>query len=411
MTETSFMARFGARLVTNGYAILPIGPGTKKPGQFKRGAWVDYPEWNRHAERPTTEVEIATWSAWPDCGIGIVGGAVAAVDIDIVEDAELALQIERLARDKLGDTPALRIGKAPKRMLIYRTAEPFRGIKHHPLEVLCLGQQFLAYATHPDTGAPYAWPEEGLADLDITDLPEITAEAAAAFLDEAYTLLPEALQQRGLAAVSTAAEHLRSYSQIGTLPAIRAALAWLPNAELDYDSWMRVGMAMKGALGEAGADVFAGWSAQAAKDVPAITAKAWASFKPDRIGAGTIYHLAMERGWQPDSDLRLDGSLACDGAHPAAGLLSRLGIQPDQGGDTPASPAFTLVMPDGLVGDLTEYMLSTARRPQPLLSLGASLCAIGALMGRQYRTESNLRSNLYVVGIADSGSGKNHARE
>jgi hypothetical protein len=56
-------------------------------------------------------------------------------------------------------------------------------------------------------------------------------------------------------------------------------------------------------------------------------------------------------------------------------------------------------------------MLNTARRPQPLLSLGASLCAIGALMGRQYRTESNLRSNLYVVGIADSGSGKNHARE
>jgi hypothetical protein len=43
--------------------------------------------------------------------------------------------------------------------------------------------------------------------------------------------------------------------------------------------------------------------------------------------------------------------------------------------------------------------------------LGASLCAIGALMGRNYRTESNLRSNLYVVGIADSGSGKNHARE
>jgi len=76
----------------------------------------------------------------------------------------------------------------------------------------------------------------------------------------------------------------------------------------------------------------------------------------------------------------------------------------------PAAP-FDLVIPDGLVGDLTRYMIATARRPQPLLSLGASLCAIGALMGRLYRTESNLRSNLYVVGIADSGSGKNHARE
>lgn len=411
MADLSYMARFGARLVTNGYAILPIGPGTKKPGQFKRGAWADYPEWNRHAERATTEVEIATWSAWPDCGIGIVGGAVAAVDIDIVDSPDLALQIEHLARDRLGDTQALRIGKAPKRMLIYRTAEPFRGIKRHPLEVLCLGQQFLAYATHPDTGAPYAWPDEGLADLDISDLPEITADAAAAFLDEAYALLPEALRQRGLAASTSSAEHLRSHSQIGTVPAIISALEWLPNDELDYDSWMRIGMALKGALGDAGADLFAEWSAQAAKDVPAMTAKAWASFKPDRIGAGTIYHLAMERGWQPDIDLRLDGSVDPEGAHPAAGLLSRLGVQSDQGGDTPASPPFTLVMPDGLVGDLTDYMLATARRPQPLLSLGASLCAIGALMGRQYRTTSNLRSNLYVVGIADSGSGKNHARE
>ena len=411
MANTSYMARFGARLVTNGYGILPIGPGTKKPGQFKRGTWADYPEWNRHTERPTTEVEVTTWSAWPECGIGLVGGMVAAVDIDVVEDAELALQIEQLARERLGDTPALRIGKAPKRMLIYRTAIPFRGIKRHPLEVLCLGQQFVAYANHPDTGAPYAWPEEGLADLDITELPEITAEIARAFLDEAYALLPEQLRQRGLATGSPATEHLQAHSQMGTLPAIEAALKWLPNAELDYDSWVRIGMALKGALGDAGGDIFAGWSAQAAKAVPAATAKAWASFKPDRIGAGTIYHLAMERGWQPGSDLRLDGATVSDGEHPAAGLLSRLGEQSEDDEEPTATSPFTLAMPDGLVGDLTDYMLSTARRPQPLLSLGASLCAIGALMGRQYRTESNLRSNLYVVGIADSGSGKNHARE
>ena len=410
MTQTSFMARFGERLITNGYAILPIGPGTKKPGRYQRGVWVDYPEWNRHAERGTTEVEVTTWASWPDCGVGIVGGSVAAVDIDIKEDAELALRIEQLARERLGDTPALRIGRAPKRMLVYRTATPFRGIKRHPLEVLCLGQQFVAYANHPDTGAPYAWPEEGLADIDITGLPEITAEAASAFLEEAYALLPESLRQRGLAGQAVEAEHLRSHSQIGTLPAIEAALAWLPNAELDYDSWMRVGMALKGALGDMGVDLFADWSAQAAKDVPTTTLRAWESFKPDRIGAGTIYHLAMERGWQPEADLRLDGSLAEGEDHPAADLLARL----DAPSATEAkldTSAFSLTLPDGLVGDLTGYMLATARRPQPLLSLGASLCAIGALMGRNYRTESNLRSNLYVVGIADSGSGKNHARE
>ena len=411
MQNSSHMARYGARLVTNGYAILPIAPGTKKPGRFQRGTWVDYPEWNRHAARPTTEVEVATWSSWPDCGVGLVGGAVAAIDIDIAEDAELALKIEKLARDRLGDTPALRIGRAPKRLLVYRTAEPFRGIKRHPLEVLCLGQQFLAYATHPDTGEPYAWPEEGLADLDISDLPAITADEALGFLEAAQAMLPESLRQRGFAVTPAAHPHLTGHSQTGTLLAIQAALEWLPNAELDYDSWMRIGMALKGALGDAGQDVFAQWSAQAAKDVPATTLKAWTSFKPDRIGAGSIYHLALERGWKPDASLRLDGSMDCAEAHPAAGLLSQLGGTSKPSKETHDHAAYTLHMPDGLVGDLTAYMLSTARRPQPLLSLGASLCAIGALMGRNYRTESNLRSNLYIVGIADSGSGKNHARE
>jgi hypothetical protein len=417
MSETSFMARFGARLVANGYAILPIIPGTKKPGQLKRGAWADYPEWNRHADRPTTDVEVATWSSWPECGIGIVGGAVAAVDIDITEDAELALQIERLARDRLGETPALRIGKAPKRMLVYRASESFRGIKRHPLEVLCLGQQFVAYANHPDTGLPYAWPEEGLADIDINDLPEITAEAAAAFLEEAYALLPETLRQRGIAAGSSAAEHLRSHSQIGTAPAIQAALEWLPNAELDYDSWMRIGMALKGSLGEAGADLFADWSAQAAKDMPSTTAKAWASFKPDRIGAGTIYHLAMERGWQPEPDLRLDGSMPEGGGHPAAGLLSRLGEAPgsedremeEQAVSVPPPPPLSQL--DGALAMMIEHILASAIRPQPWLAVGASLTALGTLMGRKVRTDSDLRSNLYVIGLAESGGGKDHARK
>ena len=162
----SFMARFGPGLVANGYPVLPIMPGTKKPGRHRNGAWGDYPDWTRHAERPTTEHELALWSAWPDAGVGIVCGPVAALDIDIA-DPELALAIEQLARQRLGDTPALRIGRAPKRLLVYRAAEPFSGIRRAPLEMLCLGQQFVAHAIHPDTGRPYDWPEETLGNIDI----------------------------------------------------------------------------------------------------------------------------------------------------------------------------------------------------------------------------------------------------
>ena len=52
--------------------------------------------------------------------------------------------------------------QAPKRLLVYRAATAFRGRKRHPLEVLARGQQFVAYAIHPVTGQPYAWPEDGL---------------------------------------------------------------------------------------------------------------------------------------------------------------------------------------------------------------------------------------------------------
>ena len=61
MTASSFMAQLGARLVDAGFPILPIQPGTKKPGVFRRGAWRDYPAWSRHGQRDTTEHEIDVW--------------------------------------------------------------------------------------------------------------------------------------------------------------------------------------------------------------------------------------------------------------------------------------------------------------------------------------------------------------
>jgi Bifunctional DNA primase/polymerase, N-terminal len=115
----NYMARLGARLVDNGYPVLPIMPGTKKPGLFKGGAWRDYPGWTRHGSRPTSEHELVVWSGWPDAGIGMACGTVVGIDIDI-EDARLACDVEQLAGERLGDTPALRIGRAPKRMLVYR---------------------------------------------------------------------------------------------------------------------------------------------------------------------------------------------------------------------------------------------------------------------------------------------------
>ena len=131
MTQPTAMATHGARLVDNGYAVIPIMPGSKVPGRFTQGQWTPYPDWSRHCERATADTEVEIWQHWPDCGVGIACGNVVALDIDIL-DPELAIVLADLAREMLGDTNCVRIGQAPKRLLVYRAATPFAGRKRHP---------------------------------------------------------------------------------------------------------------------------------------------------------------------------------------------------------------------------------------------------------------------------------------
>jgi len=416
-TSISFMARYGEALIDAGYRILPIQPGTKKPGMMRNGQWLDYPQWSRHGLRDTSSYELDVWMQWPEAAIGIATGQVVAVDIDIAEET-IAQRMQALAFEHLGPTTAIRIGKAPKRLLLYRANEPFAGFKRHPIEVLALGQQFVAYGIHPDTAAPYSWPVDELTDLPLHALPQVTEGKLRSFLDDAFSQLPQHLKPNslsaGLDALRPDTGAVSTQSLRGTVQAISSALLHLPNADLDYDSWVRVGLAMKGALGQEGACMFMAWSAQSQKHDEQTTQTTWESLKPERIGAGTIYKLARDRGWQPPETLLLYGE--DQAAHPARTLLDRITSEPsfvrdDVPGLPPAKP-----LPQGwdqvggVLGQMMALMTKTAKRPQPVLALGASLCALGAIMGRKYKTKTNARSNLYIVGIAESGAGKNHSR-
>jgi len=321
MTTPNYMAQLGATLVDRGFPILPIQPRSKKPGMYRQGAWHDYPKWSRHCERATTENEVDIWGDWPESGIGIAAGRVIGIDIDVL-DAGVSAQIEGLAKRLLGDTPAVRIGRAPKRLLVYRAAQPFAGFKYPPIEVLGLGQQFIAYGIHPDTGQAYDWPVESLADLNVSDLPAITEAQAREFAQEAYLLIPANLRPKSLSVGRQAVgECAHLPEQRGTFAAVEDALGYIVNADLDYDSWVRIGMAIKGALGDAGWPLFERWSASSQKFEPKTTAQAWRSFAPQRIGAGTLYKLALDNGWHPAADLQLNGEIVSEGVHPAQGLI------------------------------------------------------------------------------------------
>jgi hypothetical protein len=120
-----------------------------------------------------------------------LAGRIVAVDIDVL-DAKIANEIKLLAVRSLGATPFVRVGKAPKTMLLYQIEQPIRkrkvgtfasgGFTNQAVEILGQGQQFAAYGVHPDTREPYRWPERSLEDATLAELPVVTEAQIAGFL-------------------------------------------------------------------------------------------------------------------------------------------------------------------------------------------------------------------------------------
>ena len=71
-------------------------------------------------------------------------------------------------------------------------------------------------------------------------------------------------------------------------------------------------------------------------------------------------------------------------------------------------PAWRRDMGDGALGQFVEFVCASAPSPQPWLALGAGLAMFGAAAGRRYASPTNLRTNIYSIGVADSGGGKDY---
>lgn len=80
-------------------------------------------------------------------------------------------------------------------------------------------------------------------------------------------------------------------------------------------------------------------------------------------------------------------------------------------GEKAGPPPENIIPEGGLIYEIADYILSQSIYPQPLLAVAASTAFVGALAGRKWQTETGLRSNVYFVGLAQSGSGKDAARK
>ncbi|MGH8772232.1 MAG: PriCT-2 domain-containing protein, partial [Burkholderiales bacterium] len=78
---------------------------------------------------------------------------------------------------------------------------------------------------------------------------------------------------------------------------VRAALAFIPPT--DRDLWLRVGMAIKSGLGDAGFDVWDEWSRQDESYSECDARAVWRSIKANgKVTPGTLFHEAQRRGFK-----------------------------------------------------------------------------------------------------------------
>lgn len=245
-----YLRQFGARLIDNGYQVVPIRAGSKSPGfdgwEKSRASKDQLNEWINHG--------------FSKAGVGILTTHTPAVDID-VRDERVAMLMDAYVREHLGGT-LVRIGKAPKRLFVFRCDTPFRKMRStvrkdewlekQQIEVLGQGQQFVAYHVHPETGLPYTWPDEFCNPLDVraSDLPTLTEEQIEGLI--AY--FEEVADAEGWEVAKASRSRAKAVDRDNPfaedtapvdLPAeeIRARLMMVPNAD-DYDTWFQVGMAL-----------------------------------------------------------------------------------------------------------------------------------------------------------------------
>ena len=65
----------------------------------------------------------------------------------------------------------------------------------------------------------------------------------------------------------------------------------------DRDIWIRVGMALKSYLGDAGYSLFDNWSQTADNYQGHAARSVWRSFRGSGVGIGSLVHLAKQNGW------------------------------------------------------------------------------------------------------------------
>lgn len=314
----------------------------KAPGRRNRnGTWGGY-DWRKHK---VTAADARQWSI-AGANIGLRSAFFPGLDIDTMDEG-LAKQLEQIAYRTLGEAP-LRIGRAPKRLLMYKTETPFARMRMflekdgvtHLVELLGDGQQYLVHGTHPVTRRPYTWSLYSVAvkdplalaslgDVDPRSLNMIDVEKAQRFFDRASEVL--ASQGYTVRREGDGRRHERQAGDQTSLVApsveeLRTAVSYIPNSDALFpgrDEYIKMGYAIRAAGGEHEDEaytIFAEWAQRHEKDGrvegnPETWRNDWRRMRPPySVGWDWIAGVARDHGY---SDAPLEFTAEGSAPEPA----------------------------------------------------------------------------------------------
>lgn len=251
--------------------VKPESAG-KAPGRKNaQGRWVGYGWQNEPCTRADAEKMDAD-----KANVGLKAGRWPGVDIDCTDEA-ISMQIQHLALNLLGNAP-VRVGQAPKRLLMYRTDQPFGrlrlwftvGEKQHLVEVLGEGQQYVVQGMHPRTKKAYHWTygkaERTYPPVKPENLTVITKDMVERFftaIEEELDLFDIVCTREGSGNVAAQRNVAQGDLKAPNLDELAAAVDLIPNDTPSRDEYVRFGYAVKAAAQddeERGFEIFWSWA-------------------------------------------------------------------------------------------------------------------------------------------------------
>lgn len=367
-------------------SFVPIIPGEKRPGEFLQGRWRGMEKWNEYSMRHPSREEVFMWESWPLASIGILTGKLSqiiALDFDYRED--IAKEIEKV----VPVSPLRKKGaKGYTAFYKYNGEENTKWSVNGEvvLELLSDGRQTLIPPSIHPTGLQYEWiTEYSFQNFDkenLTILKDHHYESIRKIID---SYQPKQKIEPSNTSLETSS---------GKIDDIKYALTFIPAD--DYHLWIKIGMALRSWGHSAGFIFWNEWSQKSSKYNPSEIGKKWNSFGETNITIASLFYEAQQYGYKWVSKKNVEI------------IESKNEIVKQENFSIPKN---IIENAPGLVGRIASWINNTSIYKHPILSLGASLAAVGALKAHRVRTETNLRTNLLILGLAPASSGKGRAME